>query len=186
MFDDDVDSDDFLEAMKGVKPLRSQKVHPDAQKKVNAIPKSTLALRRQEAQRPYSNSGAALSEAWIQAIEPEEFISFRRDGIQEQKMRQLKAGQLDIQGELDLHGYKVEEAREEINDFIHAAYVRGITCVRIIHGKSHRTQDRQSTLKSHTNHWLRQLPRVLAFTSAPPAEGGTGSLLVLLKRNGER
>ena len=60
---------------------------------------------------------------------------------------------------------------------------RGRQVVRIIHGKAHSNKDRQQTLKSHTNHWLKQMPDVLAFCSAPSAGGGTGSVLVLLKED---
>ncbi len=37
-------------------------------------------------------------------------------------------------------------------------------------------------LKTHVNSWLRQHRDVLAFVSAPEKQGGTGAVLVLLKR----
>lgn len=172
--------------MSDVRPLSgkiSSKSHHGPSRKPNAdIPESTLKARRNAAQDERPGSGAALSEAWIDPIDPEQSISFSRPGIQQTRLRQLRQGMLPVQFQLDLHGYKIDEARELIHEFIQAARHRGLTCVRIIHGKSHRSKERQSTLKSHTNHWLKQMTEVLAFCSAPPSEGGTGSVLVLLKR----
>ncbi|VCX74078.1 hypothetical protein BANRA_00030 [Acinetobacter baumannii] len=40
----------------------------------------------------------------------------------------------------------------------------------------------RSGLKTYVNGWLRQHRDVLAFVSAPENQGGTGAVLVLLKR----
>ncbi|HET8706021.1 MAG TPA: Smr/MutS family protein, partial [Pseudomonadales bacterium] len=40
---------------------------------------------------------------------------------------------------------------------------------------------REPILKSSVNHWLRQLPQVLAFCSAQPKDGGLGAVYVLVK-----
>ncbi|KEI72108.1 Smr/MutS family protein [Endozoicomonas elysicola] len=180
------DEQSFLEAMSDVRPLigkKGNKTHSGNSRKPNAdIPESTLRARRKAAELDKPSSGAALSEAWIEPVDPEQFIEFSRPGIQTTRLRQLRQGMIPVQFQVDLHGYKIDEARELIHEFIQVSRYRGLTCVRIIHGKSHRSKERQSTLKSHTNHWLKQMPDVLAFCSAPPSEGGTGSVLVLLKR----
>ena len=49
--------------------------------------------------------------------------------------------------------------------------------MKIIHGKGI-----DSILKTCVNGWLRQIPEVLAFCSAPAAQGGNGAVLVLLKK----
>ncbi|MFK0569915.1 Smr/MutS family protein [Endozoicomonas sp.] len=180
------DEKSFREAMNDVRPLsgkKSSKTHLGESRRPGAdIPDSTLRARRRAAELDKPSAGAALSEAWIEPVDPEQPIAFSRPGIQHTRLRQLRQGVLPIQFQLDLHGYKIDEARELINEFIQASRYRGLSCVRIIHGKSHRCKERQSTLKSHTNHWLKQMPDVLAFCSAPQSEGGTGSVLVLLKR----
>ena len=51
------------------------------------------------------------------------------------------------------------------------------TMVKIVHGKGS-----EAILKTCVNGWLRQLPEVLAFCSAPPKDGGNGAVLVLLKK----
>ncbi|WP_422133390.1 Smr/MutS family protein [Endozoicomonas sp. ALD040] len=180
------DNDDqeglFKEAMMDVRPLKKTNRSAELKKPATKVPDCTLRARRQSAQMEDKPGGAALSEAWVEPIEPEQKLVYSRSGIQHTRMRQLRQGLLPIQYQLDLHGYRIEEARELISEFLLFCRNEGMQCVRIIHGKSHRSTNRQNTLKSHVNHWLRQLPEVLAFCSAPPSEGGTGSLLVLLKR----
>ena len=61
----------------------------------------------------------------------------------------------------------------------------GVGCVRIIHGKGmHGSGSIASrdvpVLKNLVDRLLRQRADVLAFHSAPPAQGGTGAVLVLL------
>ena len=180
------DTDDdlsFRQAMSDVRPLRGSKLHADSGPKNNInMPQSTLQARRKAAEQDRPGVGAALSEAWIEPVEPEEYIKFARPGIQDSRLRQLRQGSIPVEYQLDLHGYNIDEARELIDEFIKFCRQQRLGCVRIIHGKSHRTKERQLTLKSHTNHWLRQIPDVLAFYSAPPSAGGTGSVLMLLKR----
>ncbi len=172
----------FQDAMSGVKPIKSKKTHCQQRKPNNGIPDSTLKARRSAAEKGRENNGAALSEAWVEPIEPEQILDFFRPGLQQARLRKLRQGLFPIQYQMDLHGYKIDEARDITAEFLHFCQNQGFTCVRIIHGKAHRSRDRQATLKSHINHWLRQLPEVLAFCSAPPGEGGTGSVLVLLKK----
>ena len=59
----------------------------------------------------------------------------------------------------------------------HQAKQNNETMVKIVHGKGS-----EAILKTCINGWLRQLPEVLAFCSAPPKDGGNGAVLVLLKK----
>ena len=179
---DQEDEDLFKNAMGGVKPLKNKLRHSQTRAPSADVPKSTLRKRREAAINGKTEGGAALSEAWIEPIDPEQKIEFSRPGMQQSRLRQLRQGSFNVQYQVDLHGYRIEEARELVYEFLQFSRSQGYACVRIIHGKSHRTTDRQSTLKSHVNHWLKQLPEVLAFCTAPPCEGGTGSVLVLLKK----
>ncbi|WP_330927018.1 Smr/MutS family protein [Candidatus Sororendozoicomonas aggregata] len=180
--DDDDSSRLFREAMEDVRPLKSTKTHQRSPKE-RPLPAATYQARRAAAQRAgRTTGGAALSDAWVEPVGPDQWIHFARTGIQHTRLRQLRMGTLPIQFQLDLHGYSIEEARETTAEFLHFCQRQGFVCVRIIHGKAHRSPDRSVTLKSHINHWLKQIPSVLAFCTAPASEGGTGSVLVLIKR----
>jgi DNA-nicking Smr family endonuclease len=54
--------------------------------------------------------------------------------------------------------------------------------VRIVHGKGLRSRATGPVLKALTDRLLRRRDDVIAFASARPALGGTGAVVVLLKR----
>ncbi len=114
-------------------------------------------------------------------IETGEFLEFARPGVQQRLMHDLRRGYLEIGAELDLHGLTVRHAREELSRFLAACHQRRIRVARIIHGKGYGSEGRQPVLKQKLNLWLRQREEVLAFTSAPRHDGGTGAAYVLLR-----
>ena len=114
-------------------------------------------------------------------IETPAFLEFRRDGIQHRTYHDLRRGIIEPEATLDLHGLRVLEARKALAGFLGQSTARGRRCVRIIHGKG-RGSSEQPILKQKINQWLPQRPEVLAFTSAPRWDGGTGAVYVLLSR----
>ncbi|MHB8254248.1 MAG: Smr/MutS family protein [Acidiferrobacter sp.] len=113
----------------------------------------------------------------------DEELLFLRSGVTKDVVRRIKRGQIAIEGELDLHGLTVEQARLAFAGFLHEAFDQGRRCIRIIHGKGLRSEARLPVLKGCVNAWLRQKDEVLAFCSARPEDGGTGAVYVLLKRS---
>lgn len=122
-----------------------------------------------------------LSEADL--LETGEHLSFTRPGVQRAVLRKLKSGRYSIQSEIDLHGLTVNEARQELSDFLRAAQQRRHLCVRIIHGKGRKMAERSPRLKPAVNQWLQNNKQVIAFCSARVNDGGTGAVYVLLKRS---
>ena len=108
-------------------------------------------------------------------------LSFRRPGIGPDVLRKLRRGEWVIQDHLDLHGLRVDEARELLGQFLREALRRGLRCVRVVHGKGLGSKDRQPVLKGKARVWLAQRDEVIAFCQARPAEGGSGALVVLLR-----
>ena len=108
-------------------------------------------------------------------------LSFCRPGIGPDVIRKLRRGEWSIQAALDLHGHRVEEAREETAQFLREAVKRGLRCVRIVHGKGLGSKDRVPVLRDKVRRWLVQREDVIAFCQARPAEGGAGALVVLLR-----
>jgi DNA-nicking Smr family endonuclease len=111
----------------------------------------------------------------------DEALSFQRAGVRIQVMRRLRRGFYPIDDELDLHGQSQMAARGQLAEFIARSRDRGCGCVRIIHGKGHRSGARGPVLKAAVNLWLRRLPDVMAFVSARAMDGGAGAVYVLLR-----
>ncbi|MDD7804042.1 MAG: Smr/MutS family protein [Endozoicomonas sp. (ex Botrylloides leachii)] len=175
----------FQEAMQDVKPLKKKQSKPFHQQILTSriLPKSTYKARRTAATQEKNTKEPGVSDAWVEPIEAEQILNYAQSGVQAAQLKKLQNCAFEVSYVLDLHGYKIDEAKDTMLEFLRFCQYKGFRCVRIIHGKAHRTQDRRLTLKSHVNHWLRQLPhQVLAFCSAPKAEGGAGSMLLLLKK----
>ena len=84
---------------------------------------------------------------------------------------------------LDLHGASVTSARRELAVFLTAERAKGRSLVRVIVGKGHHSPGGHAVLRSELADWLTSAParaEVLAFQTAPPKLGGSGSVLVLL------
>lgn len=109
-------------------------------------------------------------------------LQYCRPGVQRTVFRKLRRGEYRLTAELDLHGMRVEHARQALHRFLREARHQGERCVRIIHGKGYGSRERGPVLKALVNEWLRQRDEVLAFCSARPADGGTGAVYVLLRR----
>jgi DNA-nicking Smr family endonuclease len=60
------------------------------------------------------------------------------------------------------------------------AQLKGLRCVRIVHGKGLGSPGKQPVLKDKVKRWLVQSDRVLAFVQARADEGGVGAVVVLL------
>jgi DNA-nicking Smr family endonuclease len=113
-------------------------------------------------------------------LDVDDLLSFRRPGIGPDVTRKLRRGDWSIQRQLDLHGLRRDEAREQLSFFIREAHKQGIRCVRVVHGKGLGSPGKAPVLKSRVHSWLVQKIEVLAFVQAKPADGGGGALVVLL------
>jgi len=71
--------------------------------------------------------------------------------------------------------------RSEVYQLIKNSIDRGYRCLLITHGKGAQSNP-PARIKSYVNHWLQQVENVIAFHSAIPKHGGTGSVYVLLKK----
>ncbi|MCL1623647.1 Smr/MutS family endonuclease [Moraxella sp. Tifton1] len=168
----------FMQAMAGVTPLKHEKtVHHDT--KTN--PKDPTALsRRANAEGGEEILGATLSDmqALLNPVSAEAFLSHKQPTLQNKVFEQLKQGKLRWYDAVDLHGTSIEDARTAVQTIIANALKSGETVIKIVHGKGS-----NAIIKTCVNGWLRQIPEVMAFVSAPANDGGNGAVLVLLKRN---
>ena len=107
-------------------------------------------------------------------------LSFRRPGIGADVVTRLRLGHWALQGQLDLHGYTRDEARDQLANYLRECRRRGLRCLRVVHGKGHGSPGRQPVLKDKVQRWLAQSAEVIAFAQASGPQGGAGALLVLL------
>lgn len=113
-------------------------------------------------------------------LDADDQLSFRRPGIGTDVTRKLRKGEWSIQGQIDLHGLRSDEARNAMGQFIRDAKRMGWRCVRVVHGKGLGSPGKAPVLKSKVQRWLVQKNEVLAFVQAKPSDGGGGALVVLL------
>ncbi|MEO7336916.1 MAG: Smr/MutS family protein [Caldimonas sp.] len=114
-------------------------------------------------------------------LETDEALSFRRRDIGPEVVRKLRRGVWALQGQLDLHGLRRDQARERLAEFLRESARSGLRCVRVIHGKGNGSPGREPVLKAKVRSWLVQRSEVLAFTQARASDGGLGALIVLLR-----
>jgi DNA-nicking Smr family endonuclease len=116
-----------------------------------------------------------------QFLETGEELSFLRDGLGRDVLRKLRRGHWIVQDFVDLHGLNRAQAHARLVEFLADCLKRGLRCVRIVHGKGLGSPKREPVLKGKVRQWLAQRDDVLAFCQAPPNQGGSGALLVLLR-----
>ncbi|HVZ45467.1 MAG TPA: Smr/MutS family protein [Ramlibacter sp.] len=114
-------------------------------------------------------------------LDVDDAMSFRRAGIGMEVTKKLRRGDWSIQGEIDLHGLRTDDAREALSAFLRDALKQGWRCVRVVHGKGLGSPGKTPVLKGKVHGWLVQKNEVLAFVQARADEGGAGAVVVLLK-----
>lgn len=119
-------------------------------------------------------------------LDTDEALSFRRPGVGPEVVRRLRRGHWVIQAQIDLHGLRRDEAREQLATFLREAVKQGLRCVRVVHGKGNGSPGREPVLKAKVKTWLVQKSEVIAFTQARASDGGAGALVVLLRPSGGR
>ena len=159
---------------------------------VNGLPSADRVVPQTPRPLPVPASRQADEQAVLKSSLSDEFdveslldtddtLSWRRPELGLDVVRKLRRGVWALQGELDMHGMRTDEARERLTQFLREASQKGWRCVRVVHGKGLGSPGKQPVLKDKTKRWLVQSERVLAFVQARGDEGGAGALVVLLQ-----
>ena len=168
----------FREAVRDVKPLGRATPTADHPSGPARRPRPTARFTRADRLAVLEES---LTDDFLDpALASGEELVFQRPGVQAGVLRKLRRGDYRVQGEIDLHGLTVAEAKQSLREFLAQALVRQWRCVRIIHGKGLRSGHRGPVLKAMVGATLRKVGPVLAYVSARQVDGGTGALYVLL------
>ena len=174
MISDD-DKAAFRAACRQVKPLK-QTPHQQLDAPVTNKP-------LHQPQPPHSEEPPAFITLDLDHVGAEDKLFFAKQGIQRKMLNNLKRGRVPVVASLDLHGLTIDQAQAALHEFMQQAKRMSRRCVRVVHGKGRNDPSQSATLKNWVNHWLRQEAYVLAFCSCPSDQGGTGAVLVLLKKD---
>jgi DNA-nicking Smr family endonuclease len=161
------DDDSFANAMRDATPLADRK-------KIRTPPAAPQSAPR--------TTGA---EAPGFALETDgDRIGGRAADVGRKTLSRLRRGDFSPDAELDLHGLNARQARRALVEQLEAARARGVRCVLVVHGRGQHSEA-TPVLRHELPDWLRERPLaaiVMAFCTAPADRGGSGALLVLLRR----
>ncbi|MGJ8513486.1 Smr/MutS family protein [Carnimonas bestiolae] len=188
--DNDRDDDEvslFRQALHDAGVERISKRHrnrAELKRNTASLDNSAATARRRAAEinEQQLHARSRTSDGRVEPVSPSQSLLFALGDIDQRLIGRLKRGEIEWQAGLDLHGYTLEEARHQVEEFLHDADAKRLRCVLIVHGKAWSAQAGYPIIKSHVNAWLREWPQVLAFSSATSSDGGTGAVYVLLKK----
>ena len=104
----------------------------------------------------------------------------------------MKAGKIDPEATLDLHGYRLTQAKSALRGFLFRAYESKKRLVLIITGKGKPKAewdlnlDYRGVLRNEVPVWLEEAPLaglILSIKKANSKHGGGGALYVYLRKN---
>lgn len=116
--------------------------------------------------------------------DPNEWLSWKRDGVQPGVMQMLGSGSYEPKLSIDLHRKRIHEAHREVWELLESATAQSYRTVSINHGKGSESTP-PAQMKSYVAQILPRHEDVLAFQTAPRrrGEGGAGVTLVLLRKS---
>lgn len=178
------DEDLFLSAMRGAAPI-----HGDT-RGVSRPPlppgdASAVPIHDEDAEVLAELSSLVDGSAEFDIADSDEFIEGGLEGLDRRIFRKLRNGDFSVRAHLDLHGFRKDEAKQEVELFLTKARADGQRCVLIVHGRGLNSKDQIPVLKTALKSWLergRIARSILAFSTARPHDGGAGAVYVLLRR----
>lgn len=171
----------FQQMMGDVKPIDQDTAE---HKKVHQVTDAQLA-KREAAIWLTEDDPDYLSIDHAEMLKPDDFIEFKRDGVQDGVYRKLRLGKYPIQARLDLHRKTLKEARDEVVKFLKQCIEMDIRTVVIVHGRGERSHP-PALMKSFVASWLQQIREVQCVHSAQRFHGGSGAVYVLLRKSAEK
>jgi DNA-nicking Smr family endonuclease len=145
-------------------------------------------LRTPPAGAARANAAASATPTRFRVESEGERIQARAEDVSRKLLLRLRRGGFDMQREVDLHGLSAAAAERTLRAELLAARAAGLRCVRIIHGRG-RHSVVSPVLRRAVPEWLQRPPLaagIMAFCTAPSAQGGVGATLVLLRRERSR
>jgi len=179
----------FEQAMRHVKPLELSSRHA---RHPHHAPTSwsmseSLQHRRARAMGESAPAHASLlSDIYHAPAIQHDDSRFVRPGHDPHLARQLRQGKRRPDAWIDLHGFDLNTARMQLDDFIAACLAQRWRCVHIVHGKGLGSPNGEPVLKQAVRRWLTQYDAILAFSECAERDGGAGAVRVLLRKPPKR
>lgn len=154
-------------------PLRKKKIECWGNKKKDEVQETIEILK-----------AIVEGHANIKLSDTGEYMEWVNKGAKGLICKRLHSGDFSIQDYIDLHGMTLKEAEVEIAKFLRNALIKGLSCVKIIHGRGLRSP-KGPVLKEAVEKWLkgRFKKYILAYVTARDKDGGLGATYVMLNRN---
>lgn len=170
----------FKEAMEGVNPIardncvaRAFPIRLPERPKRNEDTESVLKLK------DLVQYGTGFNVA-----DTPEYVEGTGYHVHPEVARRLHRGDFSIQAYVNLHRFKVSDAKETLEKFLKWAVATGKTGVLIVHGRG-LSSPSEPVLKQKVVEWLTHGPWrkwIVAYASARSCDGGVGATYVLLRR----
>ena len=163
-------------------PLTAQRVDPS---NAQALAKTAREIAAAEAEEVHAHLRNLVQEgSRFEMSDDGRRVEGRRVDLPPEALRKLRRGILPLDARLDLHGLRVEEAKEKLTQFLRESRANRERCVLVVHGKGGHSAGGVGVLRGEIAAWLSQgrpSEHVAAFATAQDADGGEGAMYVLLK-----
>ncbi|MFT7555796.1 MAG: DNA-nicking Smr family endonuclease [Planctomycetota bacterium] len=163
---DEADAE-FARLMKGVKPLKTDRINIYPQTRNNP-PVARQMRERSIPMEPVAYSAIAADNSHF------------NPGLQKKIQRKIRQGDIRPEARLDLHGYRQQQALRELDSFFAEALSQGLRMAVVIHGQGYRSES-EAVLKPLVFRWLADQSFILAWCPAQPRDGAAGASYVYLR-----
>lgn len=172
------DEELFVNAMREVREIKEFRNIPLRRKKEIALPGKISADK--EAIKTLEE--IITGQRSLHLPDTQEYVEWTNRDYKGVNISKLHEGGFSVQDCLDLHGLSAKEAESEVEYFIKNSLIKGLRCIKIIHGRGLRSPN-GPVLKNSLLKWLsgRYRKFIIAFVTARQCDGGLGALYILLK-----
>jgi len=179
---DDPDKQAFLDAMAQVTRLHQEQPRAIGPSKSRSKPNVVGKLTSKTATLP----DVIRPLPYLSNVSADDVLSYQHPSIPQTNWRRFCTGKIKRDLTLDLHGFTLIKAEQAMEAFMEQAQTQSLQQLLIIHGKGSHDGHTPPVLKNWLWRWLRHCPAVLAIHSAPTYQGGSGAVLVWLRRRKPR
>lgn len=175
------DEELFKRAMADVREIREFRETTIRKKKPDIIERKKKAETEEARELLMS---IVTGNASIRLSDTGEYMEWVNTGARKDLCERLHRGDFSIQDYIDLHGMTLIEAEGEIARFLRNSISKGLSCVKIIHGRG-LSSPKGPVLKTALVKWLQGKFKkyIIAYATARDKDGGLGATYVILNRN---